>query len=93
MSQQVKSEGIFYGLPDLPAPKSKQSVLVAGANGITGAHVVKVLSEHPERWSNVYALSRKPPAQQVGGNVSYLSVDLLKSPAEIANGLQAAPTM
>ncbi|KAK9249993.1 hypothetical protein V1507DRAFT_500256 [Lipomyces tetrasporus] len=93
MSSQVKSSGIFYGLPEYASGQEKQSVLVAGANGITGAHVTKVLNEHPERWSNVYALSRKPPSQPLGGNVTYLSIDLLNSPEQIAKGLEKTGPM
>ncbi len=93
MSSQVKSSGIFYGLPDYAESEEKGSVLIAGANGITGAHLTKVLNEHPERWSNVYALSRKPPFKPLGGNVSYLSIDLLNSPAEIAKGLEKTGPM
>ncbi len=93
MTQVVKSSGVFHGLPAYPEDGEKHSVLVAGANGITGANVIKVLSEHPERWSNVYALSRRAPAKPLGGNVKYLSIDLLKSPTEIAEGLKQAGPM
>ena len=92
MTQVVRSSGQFYGLPQYPEGGEKHSVLVVGANGITGHNVVKVLSEHPERWGDIYALSRKPPTTPVAGNVKHLSVDLLKSPVEIASGLaQAGP--
>ena len=92
-THQVKSSGIFHGLPEYANGETKHSILVAGANGITGAHVVKLLNEHPERWSTVYALSRKPPSQPLAGNVKYLSIDLLNSPSDIARGLEVAETM
>ncbi len=93
MTQQVKSSSIFYGLPEYAESKTKQTVLVAGANGITGAHVVKVLNESPERWGTVYALSRKAPANPLGGNVKYLSIDLLDPPSQIARALEQAEKM
>jgi nucleoside-diphosphate-sugar epimerase len=88
MAQRVKSLGIFHGLPDYDGIGKKHSALIAGANGITGSHVVKVLNENPDIWSNVYALSRKEPANPLGGNVKYLTMDLLNSPSAIASQLK-----
>ena len=91
--QTVKSSGVFHGLPEYTENGEKHSVLVVGANGITGANIVKVLSEKPERWTTVYALSRKAPANPVAGNVKHISIDLLTSPAEVAEGLKQTGNM
>jgi hypothetical protein len=83
-SQTVVSKGIFHGLPTFPhADGNKYSAIVTGANGITGAHVVRVLAENPERWETVYALSRKRPATpSTASNVKHIELDFL-APAEV----------
>jgi NAD(P)-dependent dehydrogenase (short-subunit alcohol dehydrogenase family) len=87
-SQTVYSKDIFHGLPTFPDHNGKKyTAVVTGANGITGAHISRVLAESPERWEKVYALSRRPPTDKVGGNVEYLSIDFLNSPEEIAKQL------
>lgn len=93
MAQRITSSGIFHGLPEYDGSETKHSALIAGANGITGAHVVKVLNEHPDRWNNVYALSRKEPAHPLEGNVKYLTIDLLNSPSAIASQLKEVGPM
>ncbi|KAM0249167.1 hypothetical protein ACHAQJ_009174 [Trichoderma viride] len=85
----IISKEEFYGLPTFPnAEGKKYSAIVTGANGITGAHMLRVLAEAPERWGTIYALSRKPPASRVEGNIEYLSVDFLASPEGIAKQLK-----
>ncbi|KAL7941146.1 hypothetical protein V8C42DRAFT_361273 [Trichoderma barbatum] len=85
----VTSKEEFYGLPTFPeADGKKYAAIVTGANGITGAHMLRVLSEAPERWGTIYALSRKPPTSQFQGNIKYLAIDFLASPAEIAQQLR-----
>lgn len=41
--------------------RSTYSAITIGANGITGAHMVRVLAESPQCWEIIYALSQKPP--------------------------------
>ena len=86
--QTIKSSGVFHGLPQYTENGEKNTVLVVGAKRITGANVVKVLSEKPERWSTIYALSRKAPANPLAANVEHLSIDLLTFPAKVAEGLK-----
>ena len=93
MAQLVKAKGIFHGLPDYTDSGTKQSILVAGANGITGDYLVRHLNKYPERWSTVYALSRRAPAHPLGGNVKHLTIDLLDPPSKIARSLEEAGTM
>jgi nucleoside-diphosphate-sugar epimerase len=62
--------------------------MVAGANGISGTYVVKVLAESPERWSKVYALSRGIAPGRQAKQVEQIAVDFLKmSPQQIADAL------
>lgn len=88
-SYSVTSKEEFYGLPTFPEAEGKKySAIVTGANGITGAHMLRVLAEAPERWGTIYALSRKPPASRVQGNIKYLAIDFLSSPEGIAQQLK-----
>ncbi|KAH8890631.1 NAD(P)-binding protein [Thozetella sp. PMI_491] len=85
----LKPPEMFLGLPAYPQGQTKHSVLIAGANGITGSQLVATLRESPDRWDTIYALSRKTPANPIGGSVNYLTIDLLSSPEEIAAQLRA----
>jgi hypothetical protein len=94
----VQSKGIYNGLPVFPDTLKGLSAIVTGANGISGDAMVRVLAESPERWTNIFALSRRPPAikREWGQiNVKHISLDFLNSsPEEIAqvmveNGVKA----
>jgi nucleoside-diphosphate-sugar epimerase len=89
MSQTVISKGIFHGLPTFPQHDGKKlRIIVTGANGISGSAMVKVLSEAPERWEKIYALSRRPPSTKLPSNVEHIAVDFLgSSPEHIAQTL------
>jgi len=49
---------------------------------------IRVLSQSPERWTKIYALSRRPPSGQWPKTVEHIPLDFLKSPEEIADILQ-----
>lgn len=84
----VFSKEEFYGLPTFPEAEGKKySAIVTGANGITGAHILRVLAQARERWGTIYALSRRPPSSRIDG-IEYLSVDFLEKPEEIAEILK-----
>lgn len=88
-TQAVLSNGVFHDLPTFPDYDGKKySAITTGANGITGAHMVWVLAESPQRWEAIYALSRRPPNTGVTPNVKNLATDLLTSPDEIAKILK-----
>lgn len=89
-TQVVHSKGIYHGLPTFPAELKNLRAIVAGANGISGQHMLRALSEQPERWSQIYALSRRPPldTEALGKNIKHLAVDFLSSPEEIAKTLR-----
>jgi hypothetical protein len=82
-SQTVVSKGIFHGLPTFPEYDGKKlSIIVTGANGISGSAMVKVLSEAPERWDKIYALSRRPATYPASSNIVSIAVDFLNSTPE-----------
>lgn len=93
--QVVNSKGIYHGLPTFSAETKGLIAIVTGANGISGYHMVKVLSAAPERWSKIYCLSRSPPPdyfyQGLGegaSRVKHVAVDFLDDPANIAKSLK-----
>lgn len=80
---EVLSRTIFHGLPSLEQHDGKgYSAIVTGSNGISGANLVKVLAESPQRWKTIYALSRRPPKEKFPANVIHIACDFLE-PAEL----------
>lgn len=49
---------------------------------------LQVLCESPERWTTIYALSRRPPTKNWPAHVKHISVDFLDSPEKIAEQLR-----
>ncbi|KAK4544509.1 hypothetical protein LTR36_004081 [Oleoguttula mirabilis] len=86
--QTVLSHGIFHGLPDLSDAPTGLTAIVTGANGISGAHMIRVLSQTPARWTKIYALSRRPPSGKWPEQVEHIPLDFLKSPDDIASVLK-----
>ena len=84
----VQSHDHFYGLPVYPHSLTGLRALVAGANGISGQAMLEALGQSPERWSKVYALSRRPLAESYGPNMQNVLVDLLSGGEEIAKVLK-----
>ncbi|KAK2756120.1 hypothetical protein FQN54_005528 [Arachnomyces sp. PD_36] len=89
--QALHSVSIYHGLPTFPPNIKGLSAIVAGANGISGDHMMRVLSESPQRWTNIYALSRRPPVvdRKWETDVKHVSMDFLNSsPEELARQLK-----
>ncbi|KAK2623585.1 hypothetical protein QTJ16_007139 [Diplocarpon rosae] len=93
-TQLIHSSEIYHGLPSYP-PLKPQVAIVTGANGISGSHTLRVLAAAPERWSKIYALSRRPPPPKIleslaGGRerVEHVACDFLVPADEIAAALQ-----
>lgn len=84
----IHSKGIYHGLPDLSNASTGMTAVVTGANGISGAHMIRVLAENPERWTKIYALSRRPPSGTWPKQVEHIPLDFLLSPDEIAKVLK-----
>lgn len=89
MPQTIKTVGIYHGLPAFPQSHEPLSALVVGASGISGQHMIHVLSQSPERWTKIYALSRSPRKipTAMASLVTHVPADLLKPPEEIARKL------
>ncbi|KAF9883242.1 hypothetical protein FE257_003836 [Aspergillus nanangensis] len=88
MSIALQSKSIYHGLPVLPSESKSLTAIVTGANGISGDHMLRVLCESPERWTKIYALSRRPPNGAWPAQVEHVSLDLLASPEDLAKQLE-----
>ncbi|TKA61401.1 hypothetical protein B0A55_11557 [Friedmanniomyces simplex] len=88
--QQVQSSGIYHGLPVYPPEHSGLTAIITGANGISGAYMLRVLAKDPNRWKKIYCLSRRPPLVSGGlpENAEHIPLDFLKEPKEIAGVLK-----
>ncbi|KAK1073108.1 hypothetical protein LTR74_002074 [Friedmanniomyces endolithicus] len=88
--QQVQSAGIYHGLPVYPPEHSGLTAIITGANGISGAYMLRVLAKDPKRWKKIYCLSRRPPLVSGGlpDNAEHIPLDFLKDPKEIAGVLK-----
>lgn len=94
--QVIHSKGIFHGLPVYDKSSSSPKVaIITGANGISGFHTLRVLAAAPERWSKIYALSRRPPGAKMmdllgegKSRVEHVACDFLSSPQEIADAIK-----
>lgn len=83
MSQTVYSNGILHGLPTFPDHDNKKySIIVAGATGISGSAMLRILSENPSRWEKIYALSRRPLQYPDNSHIIPVAVDFLESSPE-----------
>lgn len=49
---------------------------------------MRVLAENPKRWSNIYALSRRPPTGEWPSHVQHIAMDFLTSPGQLADQLK-----
>ncbi|TPN85589.1 SDR family oxidoreductase [Mesorhizobium sp. CU2] len=89
-SHVIQSRGIFHGLPTYPETLTGLTAIVAGANGISGSYIVRALAQSPQRWSKIWALSRRPATgTPAGDQVEHVAMDLLDaSPQSIAAELK-----
>lgn len=94
----LRNVGIFRNLPQFDASIKGLTAVVTGANGISGFHTMRALLSSPERWSKIYALSRKPPPEEMmallsadeRSRVEHVAVDFLSSPENISEALKSA---
>lgn len=95
-SLPLQNKNIFHNLPTFPTSIKNKTAIVTGANGISGFHTLRVLLESPERWTKVWAASRRPPPpemmqllpKEARSRVEHVACDFLSSPADIAKQLQ-----
>lgn len=90
-TKQIQSVDIYHGLPVYPESLQGLTAIITGANGISGHHMLRVLSQSPARWHKIYCLSRRPPYISGGlpPNAEHVAVDFLRSPEEIAEVFKA----
>lgn len=91
---EIENDGIYRGLPVYDTSYHGKTAILAGANGISGSHMLKAMSRHPKIWSRVHALSRRPPQAELSPsfakNVSYHTIDLLSTPDQVGKDLRDA---
>lgn len=95
-SLPLQSKGIFHNLPTFDASIKNKTALITGANGISGFHTLRVLLESPERWTKIWAASRRPPPpemmellpKEARSRVEHVACDFLSSPEDIAKQFQ-----
>lgn len=94
--ETVVSHGIYHALPTYGSEHKGLTAIVTGGNGISGYHMVKVLSSAPERWSKIYCLSRRPPPdyffEELGegaARVEHVEADFLDSSGAIGKALKS----
>ena len=89
-SQQIRSVGIYHGLPVYGPETDGLTAIITGANGISGYYMYRVLAQDPKRWKKIYCLSRRPPLIPGGlpDHVEHIPLDFLKQPKEIASVLK-----
>ncbi|KAJ4990208.1 NAD dependent epimerase dehydratase family protein [Stagonosporopsis vannaccii] len=63
------------------------TAIVTGATGILGKEIVKELSQYPQRWKKIYALSRSK-ADQYPEHVEHAHLDLTGSADDMAKQLE-----
>ncbi|KAG4432260.1 hypothetical protein IFR05_012266 [Cadophora sp. M221] len=96
-AQNVRSLGIFHGLPTYPESPEQigLTAIITGANGMGGHHMLKVLLDAPTRWKKIYCLSRRPPpdsgdktVRDESDPVQHISVDFLSSAKDVGQVLK-----
>ncbi|KAK4613686.1 hypothetical protein CLAFUW4_08847 [Fulvia fulva] len=91
-----QTKGIFRNLPTFDPSIKGKTAIVTGANGISGFHTMRVLLESPQRWTKVWAASRRPPPpemmkllpEEARSRVEHVACDFLNKPEDIAKQLQ-----
>ena len=82
-TQQVYTSGIHHGLPVISPSHTGLKAIVVGASGMSGQCMIDILTQHPQRWEKIYAMSRRPP-QTKSSNVKHVPLDLTKEPEDMA---------
>ncbi len=85
----VRSEGLCHGLPVISESRQGLNAIVVGASGMSGQSMIDVLIKNSSRWTNIYAVSRRPPQVPSGVHtVKHVPIDLLKPAEETARTLR-----
>lgn len=92
----LQNRGIFRNLPTFDPSITGKTAIVTGANGISGFHTLRALLESSQRWTKVWAASRRPPPpemmdllpQSARSRVEHVACDFLSEPEDIAQQLR-----
>jgi hypothetical protein len=77
VTRSIHDDGIYRGLPTYDSSIRGQTAIVAGANGISGQYMLRVLAKSPQRWTKIYALSRRPPSRIDAPQIERIALDFL----------------
>ncbi|TGZ80324.1 hypothetical protein EX30DRAFT_320228 [Ascodesmis nigricans] len=88
----VYSNGPYHGLPVLPAEARGLTAIITGGNGISGQHLNRVLLSHPDIWTRIISISRRPAEPNTPAadpRVEHIPLDLLSGTSTIATALKS----
>jgi len=94
----VRHMGIYHNLPTFDPSIKDLTAIITGANGISGFHTLRALLDSPQRWSKIYAISRRPPPKEMmdlltadqRSRVQHVASDFLSTPETIAESMKSA---
>lgn len=94
----LRQIGIYHNLPDFDPSIKGLTAIITGANGISGFGTMRALLDAPERWTKIWALSRRPPPKEMmsllteeqRNRVQHVACDFLDSGDKIAKALKDA---
>ena len=92
----LHDSGIYHNLPTFSPDIKGLTAIVTGANGISGFGTLRILLGSPERWTKIYALSRRPPPRDMmdllpadqKSRVEHVACDFLSKPEDIAQAMK-----
>ncbi|KAL1791969.1 hypothetical protein ACET3X_009720 [Alternaria dauci] len=98
LDQPLRTSGIYRNLPTFDASVKDLQAIVCGATGISGYNTIRALLDTPNRWSKIYALSRKPFSRELlafftdeqRARLQHISIDLSSKSEDIAKSLKDA---
>lgn len=98
LDQPLRTSGIYRNLPTFDGSVKGLKAIVCGATGISGFNTIRSLLDTPNRWSNIYALSRKPFSKDLlafftdeqRARLQHISIDLSSKGEDIAKSLKDA---
>ena len=95
-SNPLHDAGIFKNLPTFSKDIKGLTAIITGANGISGFGTLRTLLASPERWTKIYALSRRPPPPEMmdllpadqKSRVEHVACDFLSKPEDVAKAIK-----
>jgi nucleoside-diphosphate-sugar epimerase len=92
----LRRSGIYRNLPTFDSSISGLKAIVVGATGISGFNTIRSLLDLEDRWSTIFALSRRPFSEetlslltaQQRSRIQHVSIDLTESGNTIASRLK-----